>query len=79
MKVFHGVRPGQPPRPPSDARQFVRAEVKRSQGETMGWVLSCETGFSEVPIHFADEKATSSHAKNGEHEMDLAQSENGRV
>ncbi len=41
----------------------------------MGWVLSCETGFSEVPIHFADEKATSSHATDGEHEMDLAQSE----
>jgi hypothetical protein len=26
----------------------------------MGWVLSCETGFSELPIDFADEKATSS-------------------
>jgi hypothetical protein len=33
----------------------------------MGWDLSCETGFSEVPIHFADEKATLSHAKNGEY------------
>ena len=41
----------------------------------MGWVLSCETGFSEVPIHFVDEKATSFHAKDGEHGMDLAQSE----
>ena len=41
----------------------------------MGWVLSCETGFSEVPIYFADEKATSSHAFVGECEMDLAQSE----
>jgi hypothetical protein len=41
----------------------------------MGWVLSCETGFSEVPIHFVDEKATPSHAKTGEGEMGLAQSE----
>ena len=41
----------------------------------MGWVLSCETGLSEVPIHFSDEKATSSHALVGECEMDLAQSE----
>ena len=41
----------------------------------MGWVSSCETGFSEVPIHFADEKATSSHAMNGECGMDLAQSD----
>ncbi len=29
----------------------------------MGWDLSCETGFSEVPIHFTDEKATSSQAR----------------
>ena len=29
----------------------------------MGWVLSCETGLSEVPIHFAYEKATSSQAR----------------
>ncbi len=28
----------------------------------MGWVLSCETVLSEVPIHFTYEKATSSHA-----------------
>ena len=41
----------------------------------MGLVLSCETGLSEVPIHFADEKATSSHATDGEYGMDLAQSE----
>ena len=41
----------------------------------MGWVLSCETGLSEVPIHFSDEKATSSHATDGEYGMDLAQSE----
>ncbi len=41
----------------------------------MSWVLSCETGFFEVPIYFADEKATSSHAMNGECGMDLAQSE----
>ena len=33
----------------------------------MGWVLSCETGLSEVPIHFSDEKATSSHATDGEY------------
>ncbi len=41
----------------------------------MGWVLSCETGLSEVLIHFSDEKATSSLATDGEHGMDLAQSE----
>ena len=41
----------------------------------MGWVLSCETGSSEVPIYFRDEKATSSHAQDGECEMALAQSE----
>ncbi len=41
----------------------------------MGWVLSCETGLSGVPIHFSDEKATSSHATDGEYGMDLAQSE----
>ena len=29
----------------------------------MGWVLSCETGLSEVPIHFTYEKATSSQAR----------------
>ncbi len=41
----------------------------------MGWVLSCETGLSEVPIHFSDEKATSSHATDGEYGTDFAQSE----
>ncbi len=29
----------------------------------MGWVLSCETGLSEVLIHFSYEKATSSQAR----------------
>jgi len=29
----------------------------------MGWVSSCETGLSEVPIHFSDEKATSSRTQ----------------
>ena len=45
----------------------------------MGWVLSCETGLSGVPIHFVDEKATSSHAQNGEHATDPAQSETPRT
>ena len=32
----------------------------------MGWVLSCETGISRVPIFSVLETATSSHAMNGD-------------
>ena len=41
----------------------------------MGWILRCETGLSEVPVSFSDEKPTSSQAKSDEYGMDLAQSE----
>src|ERR1700720_4988481 len=56
-------RPGQPPRPPSDARGSAREGSREAfTGETAGQVLSCETGLiPRCRSHSAEEKATSSY------------------
>ncbi len=74
MKVHCGVRPSQPlrPRVRAAAREGVREALT---GETMGWVLSCETGFSEVPISFCYGEGNIISRDMAMCGMDLAQSE----
>jgi hypothetical protein len=64
VRVFHGVRPSQPPRPPSDARDNREVQLEAFAGETTGWVLSSETGLiPRCRSRSAEAKATSSPRK----------------
>ncbi len=76
MQVLYRRRFNQPLWP-RVMRESAREDGREAfTGETMGWVLSRETGLiPRCRSRSVEEKATSSHAFVGECGMDLAQSE----